>query len=61
MPLEAGDVVCIETGGGGGYGDPRGRALDAIQRDRRRAATSRRAAAVRDYGVRVAPDGTVTR
>jgi N-methylhydantoinase B len=35
IPLEAGDVVTFETAGGGGYGDPRERAADAIERDLR--------------------------
>jgi N-methylhydantoinase B len=59
-PLEAGDSVIIETGGGGGYGDPRGRALDAIALDLKRGYITPEAAA-RDYGVSVAPDGAVTR
>src|SRR5439155_23622202 len=29
--LAAGDLVVVETGGGGGYGEPRGRPLDLIQ------------------------------
>ena len=29
----AGDIVCVETGGGGGYGPPAGAALPLIQRD----------------------------
>jgi N-methylhydantoinase B len=35
VPLKAGDVLVIETGGGGGFGDPRGRSRAAIERDRR--------------------------
>jgi N-methylhydantoinase B/oxoprolinase/acetone carboxylase alpha subunit len=35
LPLKAGDVLIIETGGGGGYGDPRLRAPAAVARDRR--------------------------
>ena len=35
VPLKAGDVLIIETGGGGGYGDPGLRAPAAIARDRR--------------------------
>ncbi len=31
--LEGGDIVCVETGGGGGYGPPSERVLDLIQRD----------------------------
>ena len=33
MKLQAGDKVCVETGGGGGYGSPEERALPAIQAD----------------------------
>ena len=32
-PLEAGTIAVLETGGGGGYGPPGERALEAIQRD----------------------------
>lgn len=32
-PLEPGDVVRLELGGGGGYGDPRQRARELIERD----------------------------
>jgi N-methylhydantoinase B len=59
-PLEAGDSVIIETGGGGGYGDPDGRSLDAIALDLKRGYITPEAAA-RDYGVNVAADGAVTR
>lgn len=60
LPLEAGDVVIIETGGGGGYGDPAARPLDAIVLDVKRGYVTPEAA-VRDYGVHVTRDGTVTR
>ncbi|HLE43661.1 MAG TPA: hydantoinase B/oxoprolinase family protein [Methylomirabilota bacterium] len=33
QPLEPGDVVRLELGGGGGYGDPRQRAREAVERD----------------------------
>jgi N-methylhydantoinase B len=33
--LEPGDVVLIETSGGGGYGDPAARPADLVARDRR--------------------------
>ena len=33
MKLQAGDIVCVETGGGGGYGPPAERALKHIQAD----------------------------
>ena len=31
--LNPGDLVCVETGGGGGYGPPAKRSLDLIARD----------------------------
>ena len=33
MKLQAGDIVCVETGGGGGYGPPEERLLQHIQAD----------------------------
>jgi N-methylhydantoinase B len=33
LELQAGDLVSVETGGGGGYGAPRERSPDAIRRD----------------------------
>lgn len=35
LPLKAGEVLVIETGGGGGFGDPRERSPAAVERDRR--------------------------
>src|SRR5581483_3538187 len=32
-PLDAGDRVRMSTGGGGGYGDPRERPVELVQRD----------------------------
>jgi N-methylhydantoinase B len=48
-PLEAGDTIIVETGGGGGYGPPSERPRDLIERDVRRGYVSAEAAA-RDYG-----------
>ncbi len=59
-PLAAGDLVCVETGGGGGYGPPSGRALALIQRDIDAGYVSA-AAAERDYGVTIGRDGKAQR
>lgn len=49
LSLKAGESVRFETPGGGGFGSPAGRSLDAIARDLRDGLISR-AAADRDYG-----------
>ncbi len=54
-PAEPGDVVVLETGGGGGWGDPKERSLEHIARDIRRGYITK-VAAERDYGVRVTGD-----
>lgn len=59
-PLEPGDTVVLETGGGGGYGDPAGRDLELIQRDLDRGYVSRQAAR-RDYGVTITRGGKARR
>jgi N-methylhydantoinase B len=56
----AGDRICVETGGGGGYGPPERRAFDLIQRDLDAGYISAEAAA-RDYGVTVGNTGKVRR
>jgi N-methylhydantoinase B len=58
--LQAGDFVIVETGGGGGYGPPAQRPLEAVERDVRRGYVSQ-AAAERDYGVSFCEDGTARR
>jgi N-methylhydantoinase B len=60
LQLKAGDVVKVETGGGGGYGTPRARTLERIQRDLDGGYISK-AAAERDYGVTVGADGKARR
>ena len=51
-PVKPGDVVVLETGGGGGWGAPSERAREAITRDIARGYVSP-AAAERDYGVKL--------
>lgn len=58
LALKPGDLVCVETGGG--YGPPRGRGIEAIQRDLDAGYISR-AAAARDYGVTIDADGRAHR
>lgn len=59
-PLDAGDVVSVETGGGGGYGPPSERPLALVQRDLDRGYISA-GAATTEYAVNLAADGTVHR
>ena len=49
MVLAAGETIRVETLGGGGYGDPRERPLEALARDLRQGKVTREAAE-RDYG-----------
>jgi N-methylhydantoinase B len=56
LALEPGDLLCVETGGGGGYGPPAQRSLPMIQRDLDAGYVSA-AAAARDYGVAIGADG----
>jgi N-methylhydantoinase B len=58
--LAAGDLVCVETGGGGGYGLPAERTLELIQRDLDASYISAEAA-MRDYDVMVDARGLARR
>jgi N-methylhydantoinase B len=58
--LEPGDLVSVETGGGGGYGTPAERSLEAIQHDLDGGYVSP-AAVESDYGVRIGRDGKARR
>jgi N-methylhydantoinase B len=55
--LDAGDRFVMETSGGGGLGDPRERPVDEVAADVAAGRVSR-AAALAEYGVMVAEDGT---
>ena len=58
--LQPGDLVCVETGGGGGYGPPSERPIELIQRDLDAGYVSA-AAAIIDYGVTIGADGKARR
>jgi N-methylhydantoinase B len=58
--LHPGDLVCVETGGGGGYGPPSERPIELIQRDLD-AGYVFAAAAMKDYGVTIGIDGKARR
>jgi N-methylhydantoinase B len=58
--LQPGDLVCVETGGGGGYGPPAERSLALIQRDLDAGYVSA-VAAKKDYGVTIGADGKARR
>ncbi len=60
VPLRPGDKAVLETGGGGGYGDPLTRDLALIQRDLDRGYVTAEAA-VKDYGVTIGADGKARR
>jgi N-methylhydantoinase B len=51
-PLQPGDAIIVETGGGGGYGPPSERPRELIERDLRRGYVSPESAAG-DYGTAV--------
>jgi N-methylhydantoinase B/oxoprolinase/acetone carboxylase alpha subunit len=44
VQLKGGDRVCIDTGGGGGFGDPRKRDRGKVREDVRKGFVSREAA-----------------
>lgn len=50
LPLAQGDMLCVLSPGGGGFGDPRERAADDLRRDLEDGKVTAAAAAV-DYGV----------
>src|SRR5579883_1360883 len=54
LSIKRGERVRLETPGGGGYGDPRQRAVEAVQRDVRLGYVTAEAAK-RDYGVVLRP------
>ena len=58
--LQPGDLVYVETGGGGGYGPPAERSLALIQRDLDAGYVSA-VAASKDYGVTIGADGKARR
>jgi N-methylhydantoinase B len=60
LSLAPGDLLCVETGGGGGYGVPAQRPLSLIQRDLDAGYVSAEAAE-RDYGVKIGADGRACR
>ena len=59
-PLDAGDRVRMSTGGGGGYGDPRKRPIELLERDVRRGFVSSESARD-DYGVVFGSNGKARR
>ncbi len=54
LPVKAGDTICFEMTGGGGYGDPHARGEDEVLADVRNGYVSVEGAA-RDYGVAIDP------
>jgi N-methylhydantoinase B len=58
VPIARGDVVRLVAGGGGGYGDPRERPAARVAHDVRQGYVSAEAGR-REYGVALAPDGSV--
>jgi len=54
-PLEPGDAIIVETGGGGGYGPPSERPRELIERDLRRGYVSAESVA-KDYDSKTGAD-----
>lgn len=57
VPLEPGDAVCVEAGGGGGYGAPGERPAELVALDVMRGYVSAESAES-DYAVTILPDGS---
>jgi N-methylhydantoinase B len=60
VAIRQGQRLRLESPGGGGWGDPRARPVETVARDIRLGHVGA-AAAMRDYGVRIAEDGSVRR
>ncbi|MBX3519170.1 MAG: hydantoinase B/oxoprolinase family protein [Xanthobacteraceae bacterium] len=58
FPLNDGDIVMVETSGGGGYGDPLERDIEKVRRDVSLGYLGA-GEALRRYGVAITPDGNV--
>jgi N-methylhydantoinase B len=58
--LKPGDLFTVETGGGGGYGNPRERSVELVQRDVDRGYVTHEAA-IREYDVKIDGEGRVSR
>jgi N-methylhydantoinase B len=56
-PVGPGDIVIMEVGGGGGYGPPEQRPRDLVRQDVLSGYVSVEAA-VADYGLKIATDGS---
>jgi N-methylhydantoinase B/oxoprolinase/acetone carboxylase alpha subunit len=57
QPIPAGDSLIVETPGGGGFGQPSGRAPERVAEDIRRGLVTP-AAALRDYGLMLDRSGS---
>ena len=55
IPMQPGDILTLETPGGGGYGNPLNRAVDLVLLDVKRGYYSREVAE-REYGVLIQND-----